>query len=146
MSGGQQNSMQKPGVGVAVIVVKNNQVLLGKRKGSHGSGTWNFPGGKLDLYESLEDCAKREVKEEANIEIDVKRFLTITNDMFNSEGKHYVTIFMVSDYKSGEVKITEPEKCTEWSWFDWNNLPQPLFLPIQNLIKQRPKLIKELQH
>lgn len=141
-----QSDMKRPGVGVAVIVIKNNKVLLGKRIGSHGSGTWNFPGGKLDFYETLEDCAKREAKEEANIEITVRRFLTITNDMFRSEGKHYVTIFMLSDYKSGEVKVMEPEKCTEWKWFYWNGLPEPLFLPIKNLLKQRPELINGFQN
>ena len=31
----------------------------------------------------------------------------------------------------------EPEKCEKWEWFEWNNLPEPLFLPIQNLLKQK---------
>jgi hypothetical protein len=30
----------------------------------------------------------------------------------------------------------EPEKCAEWAWFSWDDLPQPLFIPIQNLFKQ----------
>lgn len=44
---------------------------------------------------------------------------------------------MLADYDSGEVKIMEPEKCEQWEWFDWNNLPKPLFLPAQNLLKQK---------
>ena len=53
------------GVGISVIVMKDYEVLLGKRKGSHDSGTWQFPGGKLDFFEeSFTMCAKREVREE----------------------------------------------------------------------------------
>ena len=54
----------RPSVGVAVIVVNNGKVLLGKRKGSHGSGSWAFPGGHLEMNESIEACARREVFEE----------------------------------------------------------------------------------
>lgn len=38
----------------------------------------------------------------------------------------------------------EPEKCDGWEWFDWNKLPQPLFIPVQNLQKMRynPILVK----
>lgn len=44
---------------------------------------------------------------------------------------------MTADYVGGEAKIMEPDKCEEWRWCDWNNLPSPLFIPIQNLLKQK---------
>jgi len=44
---------------------------------------------------------------------------------------------MLSDYDSGEVKIMEPEKCEKLEWFDWQDLPEPLFLPVQNVIKSK---------
>ena len=52
---------KRPLIGVAVIVIKENRVLLGKRKNSHDSGTWAFPGGHLEFKESIKDCARREV-------------------------------------------------------------------------------------
>ena len=127
---------KRPKVGVGIIVIKDNKVLLGKRKNSHGEGSWCFPGGHLEFNESLENCAKREVLEETGIEIKNIRFETITNDIFKDEGKHYITIFMLCEYDSGEVKVMEPEKCEKWNWFEWNNLPEPLFLPIQSLLKK----------
>ena len=133
----------KPKVGVAIIIRKNNKVLLGKRIGSHGNGTWHFPGGHLEFFESLENCAKREIEEEVGIQINNIKFLTITNDFFIKENKHYITVFMMSDYQDGKVETIEPDKCEGWEWFEWNNFPTPLFLPITNLLKQR-MLLKSL--
>lgn len=44
---------------------------------------------------------------------------------------------MISDYESGEVRIMEPDKFEEWGWFEWDKLPQPLFLPIINQLRLR---------
>ena len=126
----------RPKVGLGVIVKKHNQILLGKRKGAHGESTWSFPGGHLESGESLEACAIREVKEETGIKIKNLQTGPFTNDIFKQEDKHYVTLFLLADYDSGNVKIMEPEKCEKWTWFEWNKLPKPLFLPIKNLLKQ----------
>ncbi len=126
----------RPKVGVGVIIIKNNRVLLGKRKGSHGEGTWCFPGGHLEFNEEITDCAKREVMEETGIKIRDLSIATITNDIFEKEKKHYITIYVLSRYDSGNLKVMEPEKCEKWSWFEWNRLPSPLFLPTKNLLKQ----------
>jgi ADP-ribose pyrophosphatase YjhB (NUDIX family) len=50
--------MQRPGVGVLVILKYNNTVLLGKRKGSHGDGEWSFHGWHLELNETIEEYPK----------------------------------------------------------------------------------------
>jgi len=126
----------RPKVGVSVIIIKNSKVLLGKRKNAHGEGSWSFPGGHLEFNEQVEDCAKREIIEETGIQIKNIRMSTFTNDIFKKEGKHYITLFVLSNYDSGEVKVMEPEKCEKWGWFEWDKLPQPLFIPIQNLLKQ----------
>lgn len=124
------------GVGIGVLIINDQkQILLGKRKNAHGEGTWSGPGGHLDFGESWEDCAKREVMEEVGIEIGNVRFGSATNDIFLEEGKHYITIFMVADYISGEVTVCEPDKCESWEWFDFDNLPSPLVLWLQNLLK-----------
>jgi len=128
---------KRPYIGVAVIVVKDNRILLGKRKNAHGAGTWAFPGGHLEFGESVEDCARREVFEEAGICIAAPRCGSYTNDIFSEEDKHYVTLFVLADWESGEPQVKEPEKCEHWEWFAWPPSAEPLFLPIRNLIKQR---------
>lgn len=131
--------MERPKVGVSVIIKRDGKVLIGKRKASHGTGTWAFPGGHLEYGESWEDCAKREVAEEVGIAIRNVQFAAVTNDIFQKEEKHYITIFVTCDYESGEVKVMEPEKCEEWLWMSWEKLPGPLFLPIENLLLQEFK-------
>jgi 8-oxo-dGTP diphosphatase len=126
----------RPKVGIGIIIIKDNKVLLGKRKNAHGEGDWAFPGGHLELNESWEDCVKREIKEEVDIKVKNIRFGAVTNDIFEKESKHYITIFMLTDYESEEVKTMEPEKCEYWEWFEWDKLPNPRFLPLQNLLKQ----------
>jgi len=133
----------RPKVGIGVVIMKDNKALLGQRKNAHGEGAWCFPGGHLEYQETWEECAARETVEEAGITIKNVRFGTTTNDIFTKEQKHYITIFMLSDYDSGEVKVMEPDKCERWEWFEWDKLPRPLFLPNQNLLKRKYNPFKE---
>jgi 8-oxo-dGTP diphosphatase len=127
---------KRPYVGVAVIVVKDKKVLLGRRINSHGSGTWQFPGGHLEFKESIEDCARREVFEETGLQIKNLRLGPYTNDIFKKEQKHYITLFVIAEYDSGTESVKEPDRCERWQWFEWPSLPEPSFLPIENLLKQ----------
>ena len=65
------------------------------------------------------------------------RFVALTNDIFPEEGKHYITIWMLVDYAGGDAALTAPEESTEVGWFGWDALPQPLFIPMQNLLAGR---------
>ncbi|MFA6338955.1 MAG: NUDIX domain-containing protein [Candidatus Paceibacterota bacterium] len=117
---------QIPRVGVGVMIFKDGKILLTKRKGAHGAGEYSFPGGHLEYMESFEECARRETREEAGIEIQNLRFSYVTNSKKYTP-KHYIHIGLIADWKSGEPKIMEPEKSEEWKWYDLDNLPEPLF-------------------
>ncbi len=138
------DSEKKPGVGVGVMILKNNKVLLGKRNEDptkadsllHGEGTWTLPGGKLDFKEDIQDCAYREVFEETSIRInkDKLKIISVTNDIV--EDAHFVTIgFLCKDF-AGEPKVKEPDEIVEWRWFDLNNLPTPMFFPSGKILKE----------
>lgn len=127
--------VESPKVGIGVIVVDGNRVLIGKRRGSHGSGTWGFPGGHLEFGETAETCAARELFEETGLRALSMKKGAWTNDLID-ESKHYVTLFMVVDQFEGTLQIKEPEKCEGWEWQSWDQLPEPLFAPIISLKKQ----------
>jgi len=131
---------KRPHIGVGVMVWKGDRLLLGKRISAHSENSWQFPGGHLEFGETVEACARREVGEEAGITICNILPCGYTNDVFIDAEKHYVTLFVSSDYHSGELKVMEPDKCEQWRWFKWNSLPEPLFLPIRNFLKQYPDL------
>ncbi|KAF9632281.1 putative nudix protein [Lasiodiplodia theobromae] len=139
-------------VGVGVFILNDkNQFIIGKRKGSHGAGTWALPGGHLEFGEGFEECAARETMEETGLETTDVRFFTATNSVFTDIGAHYVTIFMtarISGEKT-EPENLEPEKCEMWKWVDWEELrtmaekfksagdeASKLFLPLVNLFDQ----------
>jgi 8-oxo-dGTP diphosphatase len=81
--------MKRPRVGVGVFVKKDGKILVGKRKGSHGGGTWALPGGHLEPGESFETCCKREVLEETGLIIDNISPVVFTNDVFHEEGPSF---------------------------------------------------------
>ena len=82
--------MPRPQVGVGVVLLRDGQVFLAKRQGSHGEDTWASAGGHLELGESLEECARREAQEELGVTVGSLRFLCISNIV--AYGKHYVDI------------------------------------------------------
>lgn len=127
--------MEPPKVGMGVILLRDGKVLFGWRKASHGSESWCPPGGHLEAGESFEQCARRELLEETGLTARNLRFGAVTNDLFREEGKHYITVYMVADWESGEPRVMEPEKASEWRWFAWDRLPEPLFLSVENLVK-----------
>lgn len=127
--------MDRPKIGVGVIVVQNGQLLLGKRKGSHGAGEWALAGGHLEYGETIEACAARELKEETGLEALSTQTVSWTNDVI-SENKHYITFFVQVDRFKGEIELKEPHKCEGWHWFPLNSLPTPLFPPLSSLIQQ----------
>ena len=125
----------RPKVGVAVVVVKDGKVLVGKRKGSHGTGEWACPGGHLEMVESPEAGAVRELLEETGLKALSYRLGTWTNDIF-AEDKHYITLWVYIDEFEGEVQLMEPHKCDEWRWLSWDELPSDLFLSMRNFIQK----------
>ena len=119
-------------VWVWVMITKNNKVLLWLRKGAHGEDTRAFPGWHLEFGESWEECAKRETMEEIGVKLYNITNIIVTNDIFVKEHKHYVTPIMKGEIKE-EPKLMEPHKCKKWEWFDWDKMPDNLFVSLQNL-------------
>lgn len=99
-------------IGVGVIWNDQQQILIDRRRpGGMMGGLWEFPGGKLELGETVEECIKREIWEELAIEIEV--------------GKHLITI--EHDYTQLRVTLTvhhcrhlngvpQPIECDEIRW------------------------------
>jgi len=125
-------------IGVSIMVLDGEgNVLMGKRKGSHGAGCWSFPGGHLEEGEDPREAVRRELMEETGISLsdwDVVNPAGFTLNEF-PEGKNYVTLMFWYRVKNKpHAVLREPDNCEIWNWFPFTNLPTPLFLPIQNFL------------
>ncbi len=104
-----------------VIIHKGSKVLLGMKKRGFGMGKWNGFGGKVEISESIEEAARREVLEEVGIGVDNIEKLGVLD--FSWQGKEQdileVNIFKAKDF-SGEPSETEEMKP---QWFSVNEIP-----------------------
>jgi len=120
------NESPKPHINVAAAIIsKDGYILITKRlPGYHLAGLWEFPGGKQEPNESLEECLKREIKEELDIEIDVgSLFKTVRHEY----EKKIVSLHVFEcSFISGEPKAIE---CQEFKWVKPETLSQYEFPP-----------------
>lgn len=120
-------SVVRVGIGV-ILTDKQNNVLIGKRSSSLAP-YYSIPGGHMELGETFEYAASREIKEETDLTIFEPRVIAITNNLatFDECGKHYISVIVLAQRWEGELKRMEPDKCAEWRWVDPQNLPKPHF-------------------
>ena len=111
--------MHKYQIGTALIVLnENNQVLLGKRKNNVRAGNYGLPGGRIEKGEKLLDCAKRELKEETNLEAVEIEFLVAVKEWQLDQDHDFVHFVFLCKKYGGDLKTMEPDKCEDWEWFD----------------------------
>ena len=109
---------QLPMVGVHALVFKEGKILLAKRAKEPSKGKWSLPGGRLELGETVFEAARREVLEECSIEIDIERFLDVKDSIIlDQEGRvqyHFVIIYLIAWYKSGDIMAKSDADDVRW--------------------------------
>ncbi len=96
----------RPHVGVGVLLVKDDQLLLVKRKYDPDAGYWSIPGGHLDLGERVETAAEREAYEETGFKVKTSKLAGIIDKiMYDENGEieyHYVLINYFVEHLEGD--------------------------------------------
>ena len=116
---------ENPKPTATIICMKDSSILLAKRAYEPAKGAWGLPGGFMELNETLEEAAQRELKEETNLEGKVKRLLSTCS--------HYGTIFgdilligvemEIDDYST----MKAGDDAAELQFFDLDSLPDIIF-------------------
>ncbi|MGI5126787.1 nucleotide triphosphate diphosphatase NUDT15 [Pseudonocardia sp. CA-107938] len=119
-------------VGVAALVPDGERLLVLRRAGAHGAGTWGLPGGHQEFGESPEQTAVREVAEETGLHVVPVARRGFTDDPMPEIGRHYVTLFVECEVVAGEARIVEPDKATSLAWCTPDELRgRELFAPLR---------------
>lgn len=104
-----------------VFLIKNNEVLLAMKKRGFGEGRWNGSGGKVHDGETVDEAAKREVKEEIGVSVEKLNKLATLNFYFSEkpEWNQQVIVYLTKDWQ-GEPTESEEMKP---KWFKINEIP-----------------------
>lgn len=123
---------------VAVLVINEGKLLLGKRIRKTEFEGWQCPGGYLLKGESPVDAARRLCSQKAGIEISDIRQGPYTNNFFSTSLpiKQSVTLYLIAQKYSVESREVFEKQSTCWSWYKIDELPETLFLPLTLLIEQ----------
>ncbi len=107
-----------PLAGVGAVVFHDNRVLLVQRKNPPAEGLWAIPGGKIQLGESLQQAAEREILEETGITIQAGKpiftFDMIERDPTGQVRYHYVIIDLNAKYIRGQINAGDDARSADW--------------------------------
>ena len=92
---------------VEVIVKKDGKILMVQENRKEKKGKWNMPAGKVEDNEDIISAAIREVKEETNINVDIKSLVCIEENV--SEKGQLLVLYFIGEYISGNIKYDNNE-------------------------------------
>ncbi|SFS52487.1 NUDIX hydrolase [Saccharopolyspora flava] len=114
-------------IDVHVLLTREAELLLTRRRGGQFDGMWHLPSGKLDAGEDVLTAAAREAEEEIGVVIDPSDLTHVHTIHVNDSGPEpRLGLFFTTTTWIGEPVNREPEKCSELGWFDLHNLPEDL--------------------
>ena len=107
-----------PLIAVGAVVVRDSRVLLVRRGQPPSEGLWAIPGGRVELGETLQEAAEREIEEETGLTIRARypiyTFDVILRDEAGSVQFHYVIVDLLADYVSGTLHPGDDARDARW--------------------------------
>lgn len=101
-----------PLVVTAAIIRRGEEILIAQRKADSGFAPlmWEFPGGKLELFEKPEECLRREIREELNLDITVDQIFDVVSHVYrrpDGQRFHIILLCYFCTYRAGQIECLE---------------------------------------
>ena len=110
---------ERPVIGVAVVVLGTGGVLLIRRGKTPRQGQWSLPGGAQKLGETVFDAARREVREETGLDIDVLGLVDVVDSIqADDDGKvryHFTLVDVFASPFPGELRPGSDAEDAAWT-------------------------------
>ncbi len=109
----------RPLVGAGAVIHRGGKVLLVRRRYPPNQGKWALPGGLVELGETVQDAAAREIREETGLDVEIEGLLDVQSDLHrDSAGRfeyHYVLVDYLAKPVGGKLRLNE--ESSEYGWF-----------------------------
>lgn len=106
---------ERPIVGVAAVVIEDDQVVLVRRGQPPAYGEWSLPGGAVELGESLEEAVVREVREEIGLKVEVVALIAVLDRIILDKGGkvqyHYILLDFLCRRTGGRLQTGSDVIC-----------------------------------
>jgi 8-oxo-dGTP diphosphatase len=120
----------------AAIIIRDNRVLIAKRPDNGGqAGRWEFPGGKIEDGESPEECLRRELYEELEIEVEVKGFFE--KSIYRYDKGAIELLAYRAEWVGGDIRVREHDEIRwVYAWELDSYELMPADLPIKDKLQR----------
>lgn len=105
----------------AIVLDGDGRLLLARRAGAPGEGLWDLPGGFMDEGEEPLETLRRELREEAGVEVAPGEFLDGLPDRYGKEGGWTINLYWTARIESGEPAASDD--VAAFAWFRPGELP-----------------------